>query len=143
MSDGGARTACDTRIMFRCRIPDYRWQGIERVYAFVGWRFVLRDSECVYPIVVIERIIEVPNSAFVPSDTFRITKKDLVFVSRLLRPEEEIIGFMHTHPPKDYEPSDADIAGCGKDLIGAVFCDDKFTWFDENGVFRGLLITDY
>lgn len=129
--------------MFRCRIPEYHWQGIERVYALVGWNFVLRDYEYLYPISIIERIIEVPNSAYTPSDTFRITKKDLLFVSNLLRPDDEIIGFMHSHPPQEYTPSDADITGCGKDLFGAVLCEDRITWFSEKGIFRPLLITDF
>lgn len=131
------------RIMFRCNVPEYHWQGIERVYALVGWNFVLRNYEFFYPITVIERVLEVPNSAISPSDTFRITKNDLMFVSNLLRQDDEIVGFLHTHPPQEYKPSDADIAGTGKDLIGAVLCEDRFTWFNESGIFHALLITDF
>lgn len=131
--------------MFRCLVPEYHWQGIERVYALVGWNLVLRDHEngLSYPISIIERILEVPNSAHSPDTTFRITKKDLSFVSGLLRHDDEIIGFMHSHPPQEYEPSDADIAGCGKYLFGVVICEDRMTWFTEEGVFKPLLITDY
>lgn len=129
--------------MFRCDIPEYHWQGIERVYAFIGWNFMLRDYEYSYPISVIEKILEVPNSAFYPSDAFRITKRDLMFVSNLIQQDDEIIGFMHSHPPQQYRPSDADIQGVGKDLIGAVQCEDQIAWFSEEGVFSPLLITDY
>ena len=131
------------RIMFRCEVPEYHWQGIERVYALIGWNFHLRDFEYDYPITVIERIIEVPNSAYSPNDTFRITKKDLTFVSALLHSDDEIIGFIHTHPPEQYKPSDADIAGVGESLIGGVLCEDQFVWFNSSGVFSALLITDF
>lgn len=131
------------RIMFRCEVPEYHWQGIERVYALVGWNFELRDYEYVYPIAVIERILEVPNSAFSPNDTFRITKGDLTFVSALLQGDDEIIGFIHTHPPEQYKPSSADIAGVGESLFGAVLCEDRFVWFNSAGVFNALLITDF
>ena len=87
------------RIMFRCEVPEYHWQGIERVYALIGWNFHLRDFEYDYPITVIERIIEVPNSAYSPNDTFRITKKDLTFVSALLH-SDEAHWFSELHMPQ-------------------------------------------
>ena len=134
-----------TRIMFRCNVPEYSWQSLERVWAIVGWHLTLTDEEndsrC--PIVIIERMIEVPNSACYPSDTFRITKKDLSFAATLLRQDDEIIGFMHSHPPEHYEPSAEDIAGCGDDLIGAVLCENRTVWFNKKGVFPAYLITDY
>jgi proteasome lid subunit RPN8/RPN11 len=93
------------------------------VFAVVGSQY--RDF------VFVERFVEVANSSCSPGETFEVVKSSLD--SADIPKSATVVGFVHTHPPGVYHPSDDDIAGLGEGLLGAVLCDGILLWYDGSG----------
>lgn len=104
-------------------VPDYVWEGRERVFAIVGSLY--RNF------VFVERFYEVENSSATPDETFEVLKGSILAAG--IPSSATIIGFAHTHPPAEYHPSDADIAGLRKGFVGVVICEGITVWYDNKG----------
>ena len=73
-------------------------------------------------ICVVKRFLEVRNSSPSPEMTFQVRKGDLPRI-------DDLVGFMHSHPNAPIDPSDEDLQGLPKGMIGAVWQNGELCWY--------------
>ena len=98
----------------------------EEVCAIMGYRYG--------PYVNMISLPKVRNAHTSPENNFKVLREDIDFLLSSDR-EGRILGFIHSHPPDNTkEPSDNDISGIKKDLLGGVWHEGKLTMYDSSGI---------
>ena len=106
--------------------PVCPYLGLERVFAIIGLRY--RNY------INILGFHELPNTSSNPSIKFSVFRVDLLPVENSLIPPEKLLGFAHTHPNNEHEPSWEDIEGMREGYIGLVMSGKSLVWFNDKGV---------
>ena len=109
------------------------YEGLERVFAICGYKYS--------SYYVITKMIELPNNSPFPDITFSVLTKDLDAKKDSLLPPECVLGFCHTHPDNEPEPSLSDIDGIAHGMLGLVVSNSStHNWYTSKGTINPLIL---
>ena len=114
------------RVILSADKPVCPYLGLERVFAIIGLRY--RNY------INILDFYELPNTSETPTTKFSVYRVDLLPIENSLVPPEKFLGFAHTHPNGEHEPSWEDIEGIREGDVGLVMSGKRLVFYNNKGI---------